>query len=143
MMKFFVIIFLVTKVVFAKIDIKEQPDDLKNEAYYQCANKARIAKHLKPMIDEGASDTDIAEKVFELKTNSEDEHPSSHCFYFCVFDLMKLTSSPGAVLKVNKNTVAFGKKINKRTVKDCLDKREMNLCTRLDFFLMCLIDYYP
>uniref|UniRef100_A0A1B0AER8 Uncharacterized protein n=1 Tax=Glossina pallidipes TaxID=7398 RepID=A0A1B0AER8_GLOPL len=106
-MKFFVIIFLVTKVGFARIEPTKQPDDLKIEAYYICAEQARIGLQLNPMISEEASDTDIAKKVFQLKTNDEDEHATSHCFYFCVFEHMTLISNPGAVLKPNKNTVAF------------------------------------
>uniref|UniRef100_A0A1A9VUX0 Uncharacterized protein n=1 Tax=Glossina austeni TaxID=7395 RepID=A0A1A9VUX0_GLOAU len=142
-MKFFVIIFLVTKVVFAKSDETKQSDALKNEAYHICADQARIDQQLSPMIDGEASDTDIAKKVFELKTNDEDEHATSHCFYFCVLEYMTLISNPGAVMKPNKKKVAFGKKFNKRLLKTCLDKDEMNLCKRIDFFIMCLIDYYP
>uniref|UniRef100_A0A1B0BJ27 Uncharacterized protein n=1 Tax=Glossina palpalis gambiensis TaxID=67801 RepID=A0A1B0BJ27_9MUSC len=139
-MKFFVIIVLMTKVVFAQIHETKQSEALKYQAYYLCADQARIGSQLNPMISGGASDENIAKTVFELKTNDEDDHITSHCFYFCVFEHMALISNPGAVLKPNKKTVAFGKKFDKRAAKKCLDKDEINLCKRIDFFFMCLLD---
>ncbi|KAI9586408.1 hypothetical protein GQX74_002255 [Glossina fuscipes] len=141
-MKFLIINLLLAKFIFAHA-ATQPPDSLKHDAYYDCSEKARIKHELNPMIQRNASDIDIAKRVFELKMNDEDEHISSHCFYVCVFEYMGLIAIPGGKMIQDRKTVAFGEKLRKRVMKKCLDIDEMNLCKRIDFFLICLLDFYP
>lgn len=140
-MKFLIIIFLLANIILVCTRAaRPRPDSLKHEAYSDCGARARIKNELYPMIHSNASDVDIAKRVFEIKMNDEDEYLSSHCFYVCVFEYMGLIEIPGGRMTQNRKLVAFGQKFHKRVMKKCLDINEMNLCKRIDFFLICLLE---